>query len=104
MTLAKARCAPSGSSTKAAASPAVVAELFLRRHRQIVVGMTNRFDEQRLLRLAWHQGRPRFPALFPTAARIEREPAFDFLFVRMTLVTACGEQRLHFRLEERHRL
>lgn len=75
-------------------------QLRLRRHREMVIHAAHGLDEQALFNIAGFDGRAVVTAARPAAARIQREPAFDFLPVRMSLEAALLEQRQHFGIKE----
>ena len=70
------------------------------RHREILVEVAHRLDDEALCEIARDDRRSVVAAVLPARTRVERKASFGLLFRRMTVVAPLDQHRPHLRLEE----
>ena len=70
------------------------------RHREILVEVAHRLDDEALREIARDDRRSVVAAVLPARTRVERKASFGLLFRRMTVVAPLDQHRSHLRFEE----
>src|SRR5207245_6587122 len=75
--------------------------LVVRRHLQVFIRISDRLDQQSLVRLAWNDGRSVVAPLQDPIARVEKQPAFElFGILAMALIAILDKNRPNLFLEK----